>query len=49
VPKGTSRLRIALSAAHDIAELDRLLGALSEFANPSSWPSPRREREVVMR
>jgi 8-amino-7-oxononanoate synthase len=30
VPRGTSRLRIALSAAHTRADIDVLLGALAE-------------------
>jgi 8-amino-7-oxononanoate synthase len=30
VPRGTSRLRIALSAAHTRADIDRLIEALSQ-------------------
>lgn len=47
VPQGTSRLRITLSAAHEIAELDSLLAAVSELASPSPWPTPQGEREEV--
>jgi len=32
VPQGTARLRITLSAAHSIADVDRLIGALHELA-----------------
>jgi 8-amino-7-oxononanoate synthase len=32
VPIGTARLRISLSAAHDAADVDRLIGALRELA-----------------
>jgi hypothetical protein len=32
VPPGTSRLRVALSAAHDDDQLDRLLAALRDVA-----------------
>lgn len=32
VPEGTARLRIALSAAHTAADVDRLLRALTELA-----------------
>jgi 8-amino-7-oxononanoate synthase len=32
VAPGTSRLRVALSAAHDDAQLDRLSSALASFA-----------------
>lgn len=31
VPKGTARLRIALSAAHSLAQLGQLLAALREL------------------
>jgi 8-amino-7-oxononanoate synthase len=31
VPRGTSRLRVALSAAHEEAHVDLLLGALEEI------------------
>ena len=32
VPQGTARLRITLSAAHSVADVDRLIGALHELA-----------------
>lgn len=32
VPEGTARLRISLSAAHDAADIDQLIGALHELA-----------------
>jgi hypothetical protein len=32
VPEGTARLRIALSAAHSEADVDRLVAALAELA-----------------
>jgi 8-amino-7-oxononanoate synthase len=32
VPEGSARLRITLSAAHSEADVDRLLGALSELS-----------------
>ena len=39
VPEGTARLRIALSAAHTAADVDRLLQALAELAPaPSATP-----------
>lgn len=47
VPQGTSRLRIALSAAHEVTEVDALLAALSEYANPALRPSLQRERDEV--
>ena len=34
VPAGTARLRITLSAAHDAADVDRLLAALAEVVPP---------------
>jgi 8-amino-7-oxononanoate synthase len=34
VPAGTSRLRLALSACHTDADLDRLAGALAR-----AWPA----------
>ena len=37
VPEGTARLRIALSAAHSEADVDRLIQALAELA-PKSQP-----------
>lgn len=40
VPKGTSRLRISLSAAHSIDDVDCLLRALDECANAHIAPSP---------
>lgn len=36
VPKGTARLRVALSAAHDEADVARLLEALEAYHTPSS-------------
>lgn len=33
VPQGTARLRITLSAAHSVADVDRLIGALHELAH----------------
>jgi 8-amino-7-oxononanoate synthase len=33
VPKGTARLRISLSAAHTLEDIDRLVGALHEAAS----------------
>jgi 8-amino-7-oxononanoate synthase len=41
VPEGTARLRIALSAAHTEADVDRLLQALAALAPaPSATPHP---------
>ena len=40
VPQGTARLRIALSAAHTEADIDRLLQALAELVPSSSGPPP---------
>ena len=40
VPAGTSRLRIALSAAHTDDQLDRLVAALAALAAPSSPGRP---------
>ena len=42
VPEGTARLRIALSAAHSEADVDRLVQALAELAATS--PAQRRTR-----
>jgi 8-amino-7-oxononanoate synthase len=36
VAEGTARLRIALSAAHTEADVDRLVLALTELARPGS-------------
>jgi 8-amino-7-oxononanoate synthase len=36
VPIGSSRLRITFSAAHEPADVDRLLDALASLARPSS-------------
>lgn len=36
VAEGTARLRIALSAAHTEADIDRLVLALTELARPGS-------------
>ncbi len=40
VPEGTARLRIALSAAHTEADVDRLLAALAELATQAAAPLP---------
>ena len=40
VPEGTARLRITLSAAHDEADVDRLLAALAEVVPPPMEPAP---------
>ncbi|GKT21760.1 8-amino-7-oxononanoate synthase [Acidovorax sp. SUPP3334] len=40
VPEGTARLRIALSAAHTEADVDRLLQALAELAPPAAPAAP---------
>ncbi len=40
VPEGTSRLRVALSAAHTDDQLDRLAVALERLAAPPAEPSP---------
>ncbi len=39
VPRGTSRLRITLSAAHAPAQVDRLLEALCECLKPEAVPA----------
>ncbi|MEO6967254.1 MAG: 8-amino-7-oxononanoate synthase [Rhodanobacteraceae bacterium] len=44
VPAGKSRLRVTLSAAHEDADIDRLLDALSPLATPSP-PNPPLEGE----
>jgi 8-amino-7-oxononanoate synthase len=39
VPQGTSRLRVSLSAAHEEADVDRVLAALYELATDGkAWP-----------
>jgi 8-amino-7-oxononanoate synthase len=43
VPKGTSRLRIALSAAHEVSDLDSLLVALQNEVSRSPRGQGRRE------
>jgi 8-amino-7-oxononanoate synthase len=40
VPEGTSRLRVALSAAHTDEQIDRLAAALHRIATPPSEPPP---------
>ncbi len=40
VPEGTARLRITLSAAHDEADVDRLLAALAEVVPPPQTLEP---------
>jgi 8-amino-7-oxononanoate synthase len=40
VPEGTSRLRVALSAAHTDEQIDRLAAALHRIATPPSEPTP---------
>ncbi len=40
VPEGTARLRIALSAAHNEADVDRLVQALAELATASARLAP---------
>jgi 8-amino-7-oxononanoate synthase len=42
VPRGTSRLRVALTAAHDEGQVDAFLGALREVlrSSPGGLPSP---------
>jgi 8-amino-7-oxononanoate synthase len=40
VPEGTARLRIALSAAHSEADVDRLVQALSELARSTLSRTP---------
>ena len=51
VPEGTARLRIALSAAHTEADVDRLIRALAELAadgNPlEETPCPQRFEQPV--
>jgi 8-amino-7-oxononanoate synthase len=38
VPAGTSRLRVALSAAHSQEQVDRLLAALARVPTPGPAP-----------
>jgi 8-amino-7-oxononanoate synthase len=40
VPEGTARLRIALSAAHSEADVDRLVAALAELAPEAGLSIP---------
>jgi 8-amino-7-oxononanoate synthase len=48
VPKGTARLRISLSAAHSIEQVDQLAGALQALAaNHAGADSRRISRSTV--
>lgn len=42
VPQGAARLRISLSAAHSLAEIDALVAALSELSGPASASGQQR-------
>ncbi len=44
VPVGTSRLRVALSAVHTDAQVDRLVAALADLPDPAVEPSSSPER-----
>ncbi|MCC2675458.1 MAG: bioF [Ramlibacter sp.] len=48
VPAGTARLRIALSAAHSEADVDRLVQALAELAATSPTPRVSQEKTSVL-
>jgi 8-amino-7-oxononanoate synthase len=47
VAAGTARLRIALSAAHGEADVDRLVGALAELAAETRTGQARRAGQTA--